>query len=74
MIELEQFLWELELFEKAKRYLATPVCRSGYIDRLQVTDNMVLAGESALSEKTMQMIFLLCYHLKIRKMRELKKQ
>ena len=43
----------LELFEKAKRYLATPVCRSGYIDRLQVTDNMVLAGESALSEKTM---------------------
>lgn len=74
MIELEQFLWKLEMFEKAKRYLATPVCRSGYIDRLQVTDNMALAGESALSEKTMRMIFLSCYHLKIKKMREFRKQ
>lgn len=43
----------LELFEKAKVYLSTPVCRAGYIDQTQVTENMVFAGETALSEKTM---------------------
>ena len=43
----------LELFEKAKKYLSTPVRRAGYIDKVQVTENMVLAGETALSEKTM---------------------
>ena len=42
-----------ELFEKAQRYLSTPVRRSGFIDKLQVTENMVFAGETALSEKTM---------------------
>ena len=43
----------MELFEKAKKYLSTPVRRSGFIDKLQVTENMVFAGETALSEKTM---------------------
>ena len=43
----------LELFEKAKKYLSTPVRRLGFIDKLQVTENMVFAGETALSEKTM---------------------
>ena len=43
----------LELFEKAKVYLSTPVCRAGYIDQTQVIENMVFAGETALSEKTM---------------------
>ena len=42
-----------ELFEKAKVYLTTPVRRAGYIDKTQVTENMVFAGETALSEKTM---------------------
>ena len=42
-----------ELFEKAKVYLTTPVRKAGYIDKAQVTENMVFAGETALSEKTM---------------------
>ncbi len=42
-----------ELFEKAKVYLTTPVRKAGYIDKTQVTENMVFAGETALSEKTM---------------------
>ena len=43
----------LELFEKAKTYLSTPVRKAGYIDKTQIAENMVLAGETALSEKTM---------------------
>lgn len=43
----------LELFQKAKKYLSTPVRRSGYIDKSQVTSDMVYAGETALAEKTM---------------------
>ena len=42
-----------ELFEKAKVYLTTPVRKTGYIDKTQVTENMVFAGETALSEKSM---------------------
>jgi len=42
-----------ELFEKAKVYLTTPVRKTGYIDKTKVTENMVFAGETALSEKTM---------------------
>ena len=42
-----------ELFEKAKVYLSTPVRKVGYIENTQVTENMVFAGETALSEKTM---------------------
>ena len=42
-----------ELFEKAKVYLTTPVRKAGYIDKAQVTENMVFAGETALSEKTL---------------------
>lgn len=42
-----------ELFEKSKVYLSTPVRKAGYIDKTQVTEDMVFAGETALSEKTM---------------------
>ena len=42
-----------ELLERAKTYLSTPVRRVGYIDKAQVTENMVIAGETVLSEKTM---------------------
>ena len=42
-----------ELFEKAKVYLSTPVRRAGYIDKTQITEDMVFAGETALSERTM---------------------
>ena len=33
-----------ELFEKAKVYLSTPVRRAGYIDKTQITEDMVFAG------------------------------
>ena len=42
-----------ELFEKAEVYLTTPVRKAGYIDKTLVTENMIFAGETALSEKTM---------------------
>ncbi len=42
-----------ELFEKAQSYLSSPVRTSGYIDKTEVTANMVLAGESALAKKSM---------------------
>lgn len=42
-----------DLFIKAKPYLATPVIRTGYIDKSQVTENMAFAGETALSKKTL---------------------
>ena len=41
------------MFEKAKVYLSTPVRRAGYIDKTQITEDMVFAGETALSERTM---------------------
>ncbi len=42
-----------ELFEKAKKYLSTPVRKMGYIDKSRVVSDMRYAGESALAEKTM---------------------
>ena len=33
--------------------MTTPVRKTGYIDKTQVTENMVFAGGTALSEKTM---------------------
>ena len=41
------------MFEKAKVYLSTPVRRARYIDKTQITENMVFAGETALFERTM---------------------
>lgn len=43
----------MELFGKAGKYLSSPVRRSGYIEKAQVTSDMVPAGEAVLSEKTM---------------------
>ena len=42
----------LELFEKAKKYLSTPVRKSGYIDKSKITADMVIAGDTVLAEKT----------------------
>ena len=42
-----------ELFERIQYYLLTPVRQVGYMDQSLVTDFMVLAGESALSEMSM---------------------
>lgn len=42
----------VELFEKLQRYLSSPVRKTGFIEKSQITSNMVLAGETALAEKT----------------------
>lgn len=42
-----------ELFERIQHYLLTPVRQVGYMDQSLVTDHMILAGESALSEISM---------------------
>lgn len=42
-----------ELFERVQHYLLTPVRQVGYMDQSLVTDYMILAGESALSEMSM---------------------
>ena len=41
------------LFERIKRYCSSPVRTVGYLEKENLTEDMVLAGESALSEKTM---------------------
>lgn len=50
---IESKYGRLELFEKAKKYLSTPIRKAGYIQKAQVTAEMVFAGETVLSEKTM---------------------
>lgn len=42
-----------DLFERAKPFLLNPVRKYGYIDKSRIDENMVLASESALAEKTM---------------------
>lgn len=42
-----------DLFEKAKPLLSSPVRKCGYIEKSKIDENMVLASESALAEKTM---------------------
>lgn len=42
-----------KLFEAAKEYLDNPIKRVVYVDRQQVNDKFVLAGDSALAEYTM---------------------
>lgn len=42
-----------ELFERAKEYLSSPVRTVGYILKENLTRDMVMAGDSALAEKTM---------------------
>lgn len=42
-----------ELFERIKGYLSTPVRTVGYLEKVNITDDMVIAGETALAEKTM---------------------
>ena len=50
---IESKYGRVELFQKAKQYLSTPVRKAGYMDKSQVTSDMVYAGETALAEKTM---------------------
>lgn len=42
-----------ELYEKVKGYLNSPIRKTGYIEKEMLTEDMVLAGETVLAEKTM---------------------
>lgn len=42
-----------ELYENAFQYLSSPVRIKGYIPKENITEDMAIAGETALSEKTM---------------------
>jgi hypothetical protein len=42
-----------ELYGQAKKYLSSPVSLVGYIHKKELTEKMVLAGNSALAEKSM---------------------
>lgn len=42
-----------ELFKKAKKFLLNPVHKWGYIDKKDVTSDMIFSGETVLSERTM---------------------
>lgn len=53
------------LFEKAGKYLSTPVRRAGYIDKPLVASDMIYAGETALAEKTMLNLELWAYDPKM---------
>lgn len=42
-----------ELYNQAKKHLSSPVSLVGYISKKELTEKMVLAGNSALAEKSM---------------------
>lgn len=42
-----------ELYEKVKKYMPSPVCKNGYLNKADITADMVLAGDSVLAEVTM---------------------
>ena len=43
----------LELYEKIKEYMSSPVRKIGYLNKSEITEDMLLAGDSALAEVTM---------------------
>lgn len=51
VIESNYDRWEL--FDKIKEYFTTPVRKIGYLEKSDLTNDMVCAGETALSKKTM---------------------
>ena len=50
---IESTCGRLQLFEKSKQYLSTPVVKTGYIEKSEITENMVFAGDTVLAEKSM---------------------
>ena len=42
-----------QLFEKAKDYFVTPIRKEGYLEKINLTKDMIPAGETALAEGTM---------------------
>lgn len=51
-IYLTTHLNKVDLFYKMKEYLQSPIQNQGYILKLDLNDNMVLSGETALSQYT----------------------
>lgn len=43
----------LKLYEKIKEYMTSPVRKIGYLNKAEITADMVLAGDSVLAEATM---------------------
>lgn len=51
-IYLTTHLNKFELFNQMKHYLQSPIQKQGYILKSDINDNMILSGESALSQYT----------------------
>ncbi len=43
----------LKLYKKIEEYMTSPVCKIGYLNKAEITEDMVLAGNSVLAETTM---------------------
>ena len=52
-IVLESKFDRKALYDRAKKYMSSPVLKKGYIDKQNLTEDMVPAGITALAEKTM---------------------
>ncbi|MCD7805855.1 MAG: MarR family transcriptional regulator [Lachnospiraceae bacterium] len=50
---IESYYARPELYERLKEHLSSPVRRIGYLKKSEVTNEMVIAGESVLAEETM---------------------
>lgn len=50
---IESDYCEVELYEKIKEYMTSPVRKIGYLNKDDITTDMILAGDGVLSEATM---------------------
>ena len=50
---IESDYCELELYEKIKEYMTSPVRKIGYLNKDDITTDMILAGDGVLAEATM---------------------
>lgn len=50
---IESDYCEVELYEKIKEYMTSPIRKIGYLNKDDITTDMILAGDGVLSEATM---------------------
>lgn len=50
---IESDYCEVELYEKIKEYMTSPVRKIGYLNKEDITTDMILAGDGVLAEATM---------------------
>ena len=50
---IESDYCEVELYEKIKEYMTSPVRKTGYLNKDDITTDMILAGDGVLAEATM---------------------